>query len=402
MIDFVKYRVIHTNPDTIEGNPLLDFYNKVNTKTGELGKYINAFHRGLEFRIYEPTATHPDRRITLEGSLHKYWNNGAHNFNDFGINEINEVLNDIESKFSIRPENCILKALEIGVNILPQLPTKTVLRCCLFHKTNQFKWIFTKDEGNYIQAEHQKYIVKIYDKRLHYQNQGFKIPNEIMRFEIKYTKMHQLNTQGIYSLADLLKYGLDSFSNNLLKEWQNVLFYDLTAKERLSKYSNPNYWESLPYEQFRYQRKKLELNQSKNSRNLKNIIAQLITEKYGFLNTKIPEITPLHIGVKTGIHSNQPKDENRRFCKVTGLNISMQKESSFLLSHTGLKYYLETDKKIYDEVRRKYLTDYWANLDKQTEIKEIAHNIRNEMNNQRNRQGNLYPAHQTRLFQLSI
>jgi len=36
---------------------------------------------------------------------------------------------------------------------------------------------------------------------------------------------------------------------------------------------------------------------------------------------------------------------------VTGLDISMQKEGSFLLSHKGLKYYFERDKKTFDEVK---------------------------------------------------
>ena len=67
---------------------------------------------------------------------------------------------------------------------------------------------------------------------------------------------------------------------------------------------------------------------------------------------------------------------NRRSCLVTGLNISMQKKNSFLLSHTGLKYYFKTDKKIFLELKRKYLTTNWANANHKKQIKEIAHCIR--------------------------
>ena len=45
--------------------------------------YRQAFYKGLEFKIYDITKSTPYNRITIEGSLHKYWNNGAHNFNDF-------------------------------------------------------------------------------------------------------------------------------------------------------------------------------------------------------------------------------------------------------------------------------------------------------------------------------
>lgn len=55
----------------------------------------------------------------------------------------------------------------------------------------------------------------------------------------------------------------------------------------------------------------------------------------------------------------------------------MQKSDSILLSHTGLRYYLKTDVKIYNEVKRKYLSKKWIDTNVETEIKEIAHNIRN-------------------------
>ena len=404
MIDFIKYELKDINPDTIEGNPLLDFFNKVNTKTGELGKYLNAYYKGLEFKIYDSTDANPKRRLTLEGSLHKYWNNGAHNFNDFGKVEVCQVVNELKERFNIYPKNCVLKQLEIGVNFNPPFETKRILTGCLYHKTTRFKWIYTKDEGNYIQSPHQKYIVKIYDKRAHYLNKGFAIPMEIMRFELKFVKMHQLNAKGIYTLDDLLKFKLESFNTILLKEWNNVLFYDLTTKgnQNVNKYGNPNFWENLSYEQFRYQRQKMDKIQSKNKRNLKNTIADLIKEKCDLLNGTIPEITPLHIRVKTGILEIPSADQNRCFCKETGLNISMQKDTSFLLSHTGLKYYFETDRKVFDEVKRKYLSKVWKNTSPQTKIKEIAHNIRNHHNNKKIKQARLYPKGQSRLFDLTL
>ena len=75
------------------------------------------------------------------------------------------------------------------------------------------------------------------------------------------------------------------------------------------------------------------------------------------------------------------QDKNRRFCMITGLNISMQKGNSFLLSHTGLKYYFKTDKKVFLEVKRKYLSRKWLEANQKIQIKEIAHNIRNKYNN---------------------
>ncbi|MDT0649752.1 hypothetical protein [Autumnicola edwardsiae] len=404
MIDFVKYELKGVTPHYLERSPYLEFHNKVNTKTGELGAYLNAYFRGMEFKIYASTTANPEQRITVEGSLHKYWNKGAHNFNDFGINEIQDVLENLKKNFRVRPENCVLKQLEIGVNINPPAKTKSILKQCLLHKTDRLKWVLTRDEGNYIQAQHQRHILKIYDKKTHYKNRGFKIEDEVMRIEMKYTKMHDLNSKGIYTLEDLLNFGLQNFTPILLKQWQQVIFYDFKALKGTkyeNRYSNPNFWENLTYDGLKYHRNNLNKIAKAQPENIKDQIAKLIKEKADFLNTSTPEINPLHIRLKTGVGASEKKDENRRFCVVTGINISMQKKGSILLSHTGLKYYFKTDIKIFDEVKRKFLSRNWSNKDHQTQIKEIAHNIRNKHNNLKLQQQRIYSRSQTTLFNLA-
>ena len=401
MIDFVKYELINTIPYDLEDSNLLDFHNKVNISTGELGSYINAFYKGLEFKIFNETEKTQYRRITVEGSLHKYWNNGAHNFNDFGINEIDEVLNDLKICFNILPEYCILKTLEVGLNIEPNYKSKTILNQCLLHKTDRFKWIYTNDEGNYIQAQHQRHIIKIYDKKTHYKNRGFNIDNEILRFEIKYTKMKSLNDKGIYTLKDLLNFDLINFLPVLLKEWDNILICDKSIINETKyeyKYNSQNFWIDLNYEAFKYHRNNLNKILALNPDNIKNQIAILIKNKCELLNTKTTEINPLHIRLKTVVSNFDKQTINRRFCVITKLNISMQKLDSILLSHTGLKYYYKTDKKVFNELKNKYLSTLWINSNYETQIKEIAHNIRNEKSNGTIKQKTIYKSYQTNLL----
>lgn len=401
LVDFVKYELINTPIKFIEGSNLLDFHNKVNVKTGELGSYINAFYKGLEFRIYDITTKTNYRRITVEGSLHKYWNNGAHNFNDFGVIQLDEVLNDLNKYFSILQENCILKSLEIGLNIVPPFKTKSILNQCLLHKTSRLKWVHTNDEGNYIQTKHQRHLIKVYDKRTHYKNKGFHINNEILRFEIKYIKMRYLNDKGIVSLKNLLDYGLYNFKNELLKEWNNILICDksiINKTKYKDKYNSQNFWLDLNYERFKYHRNNLNQIQLKHPENIKNQIAILIKSKWETLNSKTTEINPLHIRLKTVVPTLNKKNLNRRFCVVTGLNISMQKKDSILLSHNGLRYYYKTDRKVFKEVKNKYLSRLWINSDYETQIIEIAHNIRNANSNMKIKQNRLYHNNQKRLF----
>jgi len=52
-----------------------------------------------------------------------------------------------------------------------------------------------------------------------------------------------------------------------------------------------------------------------------------------------------------------------------------------LWSHTDIKYYKKTDAKVYYEIKRKYLSPKWVDADIETQIKELAHNIRSKYNN---------------------
>lgn len=403
LIDFIKYEIENINPQLLEENPYLEFYTRVNKTTAEIGKYLNAYYKGLEIKIYEPTISNPKGRVTIEGSLHKYWNNGAHNFNDFGINEIEEVFKDLLLKFGIESNQCILKQIEIGVNLSTPYKSKYIITNCIQHKNNPLKSIFTKDEGNYKQAQYQRHYFKIYDKRTHYQNKSFKIKNEILRIEMKFRKMHSLNELGIFNAQDLLNYGLHNFKTLLLEQWENVIFNDFNALKGTKyekQYSNPNYWNGLNYNRFKYHRNNLRKLTIQNNGIIKKDIAELISKKIDFLNVKKPEINPLHIGLISGISSLPKKDNSRQYCLVTNLNISMQKNNSFLLSHTGLKYYINTDRKVFDEVKRKYLSEIWLNADDEKQIKEIAHNIRNKYRNIRIRQKELYPDTQINLFKI--
>lgn len=76
----------------------------------------------------------------------------------------------------------------------------------------------------------------------------------------------------------------------------------------------------------------------------------------------------------------------------------MQKSNSISLSHTGLKYYFENDRAIFEKIRKRYLSKYWYNSSFETQIKEIAHNIRNTYNNRKIKQNRIYKPAQMQLF----
>jgi hypothetical protein len=264
MIDFVKARILGINQKELENNVLLNFCTEVNTSTGEIRTknrfnksttlLKNAYYNGIEFSIF------PCGIIYFSGSLHKYWNDGKHNFNDFNTASLRNVLEDIEKKFNIKSHQFELRQIEIGVNIIPPIKTYDVLNGCFLHITTPFKWKYVPDEGEYIQVKHSQYKIKIYDKAKHYKKKGFDVGfNNIMRFEIKYDKLEKLKENKIFTLADLLNYGIENFTEILIGEWNKILFYDNTIKcnsRLLLQYSNPKYWTDLTSRPPAYQKHK--------------------------------------------------------------------------------------------------------------------------------------------------
>ena len=381
LIDFIKIIIKELNPAILEANPLLEFFDNINLSTGEIkttnrtGQQItpfkNAFYKSLEFRIYDSGLT------TISGSLHKYWNSGAHNYNDFNSEAFLSVLRDLKQKFNITPEQCILKCLEIGINIIPPITTNQFLDYCFLHKTKSFEYQKNSDEGKYKQVKHSQYIIKIYNKTLHYRSKGFEINTEILRFEIKYTKMQKLNERGIYNLHDLANYGLYNFKDEVLNEFNNILFYDNTIQSKsrsIANYKNPLYWiELLNKKQndlFNYHRKNLRKLTSTTSEKIQFQTLEIMSKKIDFLNTNTTQIDPLTIlskHVLSQSYSSKAKtskpneadtlkkgviETNNTLCEITKINISMQKDNSTLLSHTGLKCYLKNDKKAFQQIKR--------------------------------------------------
>lgn len=295
MIDYTKFVLLDICPKKLLDNPLLNFFDKVEQKTGLLGAYQQANYKGLVFKVYYGNeANNWHRRITLEGSLHKFWNNGKHNYNDFGINELLEVLKILKNKFGITPKNCYINQIEIGVNLIVAFSVYSFLLCCIMHKTTRFKWGKTNGKGHFLTAEYQRHVFKIYDKATQYKNQKFQIDNEILRIEIKYSNMEDLRRKySIHTLEDLLIFGLEEFVQILVKKWQEVIFFEKEVFENTEyefKYSCPKFWEELKPDNLKYHKREMYKKIAKFGKSTKDYITKLIEEKSIELLKPLPEL----------------------------------------------------------------------------------------------------------------
>lgn len=317
MIDFVKINYCDENYQLPTNQ--IDFIINVNDETGETdgkktGKYFD-----MDVIKYQ------SNRTIIRGSLHKFSNRTDFNGDDLDVLRLSNSVSDLTNELNLKPENCLLENVEIGVNIqLPFNPNK-VLQNLLFHRHTAFS--NSIPNAYYYQCKKDDYLIKFYNKTAQYELKKKKLqkrlsiatktdekrliefnirtiekynrPNTV-RFEIKFVKMRKLNSLGIFKVFDLLNPVVFlKFKNMLLKEFEELYFYDYTTDETtmtkneidsIKDYRNPNYWRNLKGFKRCRQKKRFDEITLNHSRNIKGLLTNLFAEKIDVLTAKNLEV----------------------------------------------------------------------------------------------------------------
>ena len=186
-------------------------------------------------------------------SIHKSYNDrhfkDAHNHNDFGYQNLCEMVEFLESKL-IDVDNSALTQFEFGLNI--EVPTNAediIQRNILMHKecgpnhTRVFR-----GRGRLKQFDHHNYVIKIYDKAKQYN-----LSTNLLRVEIRFLKAKEFHKLDIFKLKDLKdKSKLRKLFLLLLSRFNELTIVDEYDEatiphndlEKLIRYSNPHYSET--------------------------------------------------------------------------------------------------------------------------------------------------------------
>jgi hypothetical protein len=425
MVDFIKVSNVGIDPAQFLKNPLLMFTDRIDRATGELIEGAkSAKYRDMRFFISSKGVT------GLAGSLHKYYNEGIHNYNDFTLDNLKLTIEDLQSRFSINPATSTLNNIEFGVNLEVPFNPDDFIDHLVTHNYTQFN--IDKDKTmNYAQVSYHQFNIKIYNKGLQ-----FGLGRNILRFEVKIVRMAKLAKYDIRTLQDLLiPEKLQSVLELLLQVFDQITYWDesielnlLSQQERelLRDGYNPKFWQD--------HLKKAGSNASKKFRQYQGLIrkygnpdfynlGQLISDKWNILlqNTSEPirDITgyqslsdcePIRdftaysnvsdsksiyqvseekpyrdtssYNLSIGKDLVQSSPGYKRVCQVTGLDISMQKGTSRFLSITGIRYYRDYQPDVFKELQNR-LSGNWTNESPEKRIKEIAHSIRNSLHSKR-------------------
>jgi len=125
-------------------------------------------------------------------------------YNQFGRKQAEIALKNLIEASGLELPFFKVDSVEVGVNLIPPIPSDDIINNALIYKRRPFEAKYCTDEGNYRQATLSEYWVKLYNKRLHYEKQGYDIDHEILRFELKINKMRMLAKYRVFTLEDLL------------------------------------------------------------------------------------------------------------------------------------------------------------------------------------------------------
>ncbi|WP_053969746.1 hypothetical protein [Mangrovimonas sp. ST2L15] len=235
-IDFIKAKVVGMKPEDFENNPNLGEPKSI--YDGELLTKTIYKYKNLIIKIFQN-----GKRIEFSGSLHVFYNDGKHNYNDFTLRQFKASLALLKSCLGISPENLYLLHLEWGYNLIPPRRTNDILDSLIQHvSVNKTVGIDCKIEGKYIQFKHSNMILKVYNK-----GKQFKLDTELIRIEIKQTNWSRYRAMGLKTLKDFILFDKSIFFNELLVQWDKIIMFDLDinkAGEDL-KYNGSRYWDEL-------------------------------------------------------------------------------------------------------------------------------------------------------------
>jgi hypothetical protein len=281
MIDFIKSMNVPVTVDYLLNHPFLEKFSVNAYDSGE--ENDNDQHCWYKDILFTINKVRKVRK--LKGSLHKYWNNGLHNYNDFNFSEVVGTINTLQHDFNIDPFKCKLNNLEFGVNLITEFDPTDVIKDLI----QQGRVAFTPiSKGIGVTCRHSQYTIKVYSKSFQYS-----LPYHVLRIEIRVEVMDyfRINSIKVSTLADLMDIEIHKqLGENLLKRFNEILFYDSTIEaDSLSKNDQlilsmsriPSYWmeEDNKNKRTTIRRKYNEIFSAHVKRDWKKIITPLIRNK---------------------------------------------------------------------------------------------------------------------------
>jgi hypothetical protein len=295
LIDYLKILILDVDESTLMNSDKLEFTTEVSMKTGALSTKSVANYHFCRVTVFSSGRTY------FSGSIHKMMNSlkgitspnyqenqfyRGYNGNDFTINDVIDAREHIVNLIGCPAEKMILENIELGVNLSLSFTPKLYLKGLLYHQGKMFEF---KHMGNYAQAMHQRFIMKIYNK-----SDQYGMNEDVIRVELKVIKSKEIEGIGVNAFSDITETTLANAKGLILHRFNEVVHYDYTIDKRMlsktqtkliHRYSNPRFWieELKPNERHRHKKRLSEII-SKSSRGIHQIVKDELIKKCSTIN----------------------------------------------------------------------------------------------------------------------
>lgn len=281
-VDFIKARLFNVDITKLTSDKRFKKTSESykDKDEGECSKLI------LEYKNLTITIYH-NKIAILTGSLHYFYNGGIHNYNNFTFTNLIDTLEEVATLLEIELHQFIVQNIEFGVNLTLLYSVYNITNNILTHNQKEF---LKPNNYEYRVAKHQRFWFKVYNK-----GKQFNRPDNILRVELKYKKMIELNNIGLHTLADLQNKNLyNQLLAILLDKWSKVLLYDFTIdhkrlkplhKNKSLEFKDRNYWLNLTSQQRIRQKKLLQTLSLKYGKNTHQQIQDLISNQFKLLTS---------------------------------------------------------------------------------------------------------------------
>lgn len=151
--------------------------------------------------MFSRIPTHQGNKHIFQGSLHRYYNQGGLNDNDYDLTQVRETITGLQKDFNLIPEESKILNFEFGVNInLPiGMDAQAFQKYLVSANTKAFEKLNPKRPMVGYIAEFNEFSIKIYDKGYHAKSGA----TDLVRVEIKINRTRWLDQFGFIKGKDL-------------------------------------------------------------------------------------------------------------------------------------------------------------------------------------------------------
>ena len=193
-------------------------------------------------------------QLNSKGSFHYLMNKGLHNANSPTLKEYLNYLKEFASIFDIALSKLIIKPCEFSMIIKPKYNIDEIIEYLFFVNREEFSFNPPHIKTSKISGKPtNNYRLKAYNK---YQESYPFCEENALKCEYQLKRVRRLNTNGIYTLEDLLiKKNWYTIKDIYLENFNQIVLYDYTIvipkgatsrqKNKVKNYSNPKYWRDL-------------------------------------------------------------------------------------------------------------------------------------------------------------